>query len=222
MDRFRLWSLLDVQAFDAAKLTTIVAEFMGAASMLMTASGQSQFATATQLLREKFNGLIEVVGDHPPTSYSLNQQCVRLRDAIQNMTWEDRETVATLVVEYIRNLNSELGENVFLYIDDKRRVLYEQPEPPLGEAVSDTFGSDANYEIAAAARCLAFDQPTASVFHLMRATEIALQRLARRFKIKNVTIKEWHNLLQDIDTALAALRQEEAHGPARSRASILC
>jgi hypothetical protein len=43
----------------------------------------------------------------------------------------------------------------------------------------------------------------------MRAAELALRLLARRLRVKKIEIKEWATLLDDLDKALAAMRQQK-------------
>lgn len=113
-----------------------------------------------------------------------------------------------LLKELHNDLLDELRSPYFLMIPSQLRPLYEQKEPPFGEAVAAAFPA-ASYDIAAAARCYAIDEWTASVFHLMRAVEHALRVLARRLKIKKVDTKDWALLIGDVDSALAVIRQRK-------------
>lgn len=77
------------------------------------------------------------------------------------------------------------------------RMAYFNPGfPPFGTDVSRKLGGSRDLE--SAGRCLAFGQPTAAVFHLMRAMEKAVGVMASRLGVENVE-KEWGKLLADIN-----------------------
>jgi hypothetical protein len=72
--------------------------------------------------------------------------------------------------------------------------LYGQ-KAPFGDAVANKF-KRAIDEIENAGNCLALRQPTACVFHLMRAMEIAVRQLGRRLNI-NITPQTTWRLMTD-------------------------
>jgi HEPN domain-containing protein len=59
-------------------------------------------------------------------------------------------------------------------------------------------------DIEEAAKALALQRPTACVFHLMRAMEIAVKRLGKRVGVQNVD-KEWGKILSDIGKGIEAM-----------------
>lgn len=70
-----------------------------------------------------------------------------------------------------------------IYILPGERSQYKASADTLfGEEVCVTFPGTVD-DITEAARCLAFARPTASVFHLMRVTEVGLKALAARLRI---------------------------------------
>lgn len=99
-------------------------------------------------------------------------------------------------------IRDELSSEYFFRLERQDVALYGQSQP-FGEAVADKFPL-ATEDLQSAGDCLALRQPTAAVFHLMRAMEVVVQRLAKRLKIKNLD-RVWGMLLSDIDTAIKAM-----------------
>lgn len=86
--------------------------------------------------------------------------------------------------------------------------LYTNREP-FGPAVADKFRPAAD-EIEHAAQCLALEQPTASIFHLMRAMERVVQSLSENLGIDKLE-REWGKLLSDMHAAIERMSK----GPER-------
>lgn len=165
-----------MQQFDAAKLDATVAGFLTIAS-LFAVCPRTKYDLTRTALAGTFNELSSALGSAPEVSKSLRNQFARLRGSIETATWDNRESVTNLCVEFVHSLTDGLGENVFLYIKSDRRTFYEQPEPPFGPQVEDLF-PNAKLDISHAARCIAFDEWTACVFHLMRVLEHGLRYVA--------------------------------------------
>jgi HEPN domain-containing protein len=77
-------------------------------------------------------------------------------------------------------------------------------DPHFGQDVANKF-SKATSDIQEGAKCLALGRTTASVFHLMRVMEFAVQYLGRRLNIDLVNEKNWHNILDEVDKAIKGL-----------------
>jgi hypothetical protein len=71
-------------------------------------------------------------------------------------------------------IRDELAENLFLQVSKEHIELYHSAVKLFGQEVANQFPSAAVFEIDEAAKCIALDRPTASVFHLMRVLEIAI------------------------------------------------
>lgn len=107
---------------------------------------------------------------------------------------------------FLVQMNSKL-----VLVFDSKHLEYIRPNGPLfGYEVEDAFPK-ASEEITEAAMCLAFHRPTAAVFHLMRAMELAVQRLAEALGKAKPTEKVWGVILADIHKAI----EEMPKGPAR-------
>lgn len=159
-------------------------------------------------LRKNMQGIVGALDDpmaQLPFSYSLREEYERFKITLGNST--DPKELSILSDNLMQNLIAELTSKVFLVIPEEHAEFYRQSEPPFGETVASVF-SEAEYDIRHASRCIALNEWTATVFYLMRAVELALQALAERLKIKDVNIKEWAKLLQDIDRVLLAMRQK--------------
>ena len=63
-------------------------------------------------------------------------------------------------------------------------------------------------EIADAAKCLGVNQPTACVFHLMRAMEVAVRRLAKRFKLPTGQNATWVVLTGNMTDKIATWKKD--------------
>jgi hypothetical protein len=106
------------------------------------------------------------------------------------------------------DLLRELNNNLFLLIAPDRAPLYRQIEPPFGQRVSDTF-PDSQADVSAAARCLALDEWTACVMHLMRALERPLHAMAERMGVTFPAPIEFENWKNIIDQLLKRIADEE-------------
>jgi len=142
-----------------------------------------------------------------PLSPLLRVKIERLTKRMQTMGSRLTITQAESLLKELHNdLVIDLANSLFLTIPFDQAEFYVQSQPLFGQEVGDAF-PDADADIAAAGRCLALEEWTAAVFHLMRASEVALRLLARRLRIRKTEIKEWATLLQDIDRVLIQLRQ---------------
>lgn len=76
-------------------------------------------------------------------------------------------------------LSLELQQTLFVNLRGQNKDLYDQQFGLFGHRVDDVFVDSAS-EISEAGKCLALERYTASVFHLMRAMEIAVSVLANK------------------------------------------
>jgi hypothetical protein len=101
-----------------------------------------------------------------------------------------------------------LTQHYFLLIPVTRRELYEQKNPPFGSVVHSRF-PEANRDIASAARCLAVDEWTAAVFHLMRVAEHGMRDLAKPLGVPCEEAQQWRHVIDGIVSAVKAMEQEK-------------
>jgi len=110
---------------------------------------------------------------------------------------------ATLTVEQRTKLNAAMGQmwsivdaeasGVYAFIVSDKRLdttkLLDAPEQLFAPGVFADLTDHAQEDFRRAARCIAFEQPTAAAFHLMRATEAELRELYRTW-VKRERLKE--------------------------------
>lgn len=109
----------------------------------------------------------------------------------------------------------KLKTSWFLHVSSVDLPLYGKRDL-FGEKVSKKFPK-AIEDIEEAGSCLALGRATASVFHLMRAMEVVVQRLSKSLGIQN-TNREWGKLLSDMGKAVEAMpRGSEAEKRRRKR-----
>jgi len=92
------------------------------------------------------------------------------------------------------------------------RADFVDNEKLFGELAFIEFPS-ARRDIKEAGNCFAAECPTATVFHLMRASEIGLRALARdrnmEFKDKPLEQKEWGHIVTKLDSIVKELRETD-------------
>ncbi|MDR3500368.1 MAG: hypothetical protein P4L72_14210 [Parvibaculum sp.] len=120
----------------------------------------------------------------------------------QGITASDLPQLSQSLHHLTMRIKDEL-ESLFFFRVDGRDVPLYQAQEPFGSEVAEKFPK-AVEDIQEAAKCLALQQSTACVFHLMRAMEVVVKRLGKRLGVKNVE-KEWGKILSDIDGAIRAM-----------------
>lgn len=117
--------------------------------------------------------------------------------------------IEPMLKELHNDIVDDLSHQLFLMVPEDRASLYRQPEPPFGENVAARF-PNAAYDIAAAARCMALDEWTAAVFHLMRVLEKGLHSLATHLGLglsSEIELENWKNIIDQIERGIRALEQ---------------
>jgi hypothetical protein len=112
------------------------------------------------------------------------------------------------MAELDKRLIEELEGAQFYYLGSSAHLL-SAPDQIFGKKIEATFPK-AMEDLDEAAKCLAFSRPTASVFHLMRAMEIAVQNLFSKIGLTGNPEKEWGKLLSDISKAIEAMPKGSA------------
>lgn len=103
----------------------------------------------------------------------------------------------------------ELRERMAVLIDAADSKYYKSEGPLFGAQVANKFPG-ASEDVKEAGNCGALGQGTASVFHLMRAMELAVGQLAEALRIGNLD-REWGKLLSDIHAKIESMPK----GPTR-------
>jgi hypothetical protein len=101
----------------------------------------------------------------------------------------------------------EMESRVVVSLSPRHSALYQSNSPIFGKNVETAFPGAAD-DINEAGKCLAVEQSTAAVFHLMRAMERAIQTLSSKLGIENVE-RDWGKLLSDINTKIVDMPKGE-------------
>ncbi|MFH1652347.1 MAG: hypothetical protein ABID87_09660 [Chloroflexota bacterium] len=137
----------------------------------------------------------------------LSEQVRRLDKLIEQNSVHP-EVLITVLGELHSNIIHEYTSPYFIQINVERRELYEQRAPLFGSDVANTFPS-ASADIAGAGRCLALDEWTACVFHLMRVLEIGLRDLTSRIGLEKraIELENWKTIIDQIEKKIRQLEQ---------------
>ncbi len=125
-----------------------------------------------------------------------------------------------LTVEHARDLNSQVEElretleaeltSIFAYAISPKRLdperLLDQPAALFAPGVFARLPDIARYDLAEAARCIAFEVPTAAAFHLMRATEAVLRGFYRSVASRARRARMWGEITADLRKRRSASR----------------
>lgn len=112
-----------------------------------------------------------------------------------------------LLTNVSTTMTDELQSVKFFKVKPLMESFLEEDISAFGERISDVFPNSAE-DIVEAGKCLALGRSTASVFHLMRAMELAVQRISLRLDFP-ASEKEWGKLLSYISKAIESLPKGE-------------
>ena len=197
--------------FYASKFTAVIASLEQAMGALRTESllqvdGHDPFLRAAMKAREAIDDLDKALPDLP-VSETIKKQAQRMSQSLTVERMSDsygQERAVLLIGELAFNVVHDLSEHLCLMVTGDVRELWEQRNPVFGAVVAARF-PDANPDIAAAARCLALDEWTAAVFHLMRVLEHGLRDLADRVGHTfptPVEYQQWEAIIVNIEAAI--------------------
>lgn len=127
------------------------------------------------------------------TKVAAGRAVKRLRARKKRISYNE---VAAINKSLDERLDDELS-SVQFYCMSKQSDAYYTPEEPLFGTNVELVFSKASDNISEAGKCFAVGRYTASVFHLMRAMEVAIKILSAELGIVNVE-REWGKLLSDM------------------------
>lgn len=102
----------------------------------------------------------------------------------------------------------ELSDKRFLYVPPDFAKFYNKDDL-FGIDVFDKF-KDARGDIKNAGNCYAVGEPTACVFHLMRAMEVVVRKLGKRMNVNIPPGTTWRKITGDMDAKIKALPDDTA------------
>jgi hypothetical protein len=211
---YRLWSLLDMERH-------LAGNWMATVAVIQRLRWLLTFASQSQTARDEFdNGLKSCEGwlreeiASLPFSSSLKLQVGRmfkeLHEAGTSHPSQGQRAIA-VIDEVSFNIQEELKEHLFFVVPATRKQWFDEDDKGLfGEAVSITF-PESTPEIAEAGRCFALARWTASVFHLMRALELALHKWALELGVDQfnaLELENWKNILDAARKKIEGLEQQ--------------
>ncbi|WP_348267372.1 hypothetical protein P8936_16660 [Edaphobacter paludis] len=123
------------------------------------------------------------------------------------------EQVASGLTELQNRVDDQLARRSFYQLRPETADFFEV-QNPFGESVAVCFPS-ASHDIAEACKCFACDRFDATIYHLMRAMEVALCCLAKRVRVRYSP--SWMTYLDQIDKVLRSKVKKSASRKARLR-----
>ena len=133
----------------------------------------------------------------------LLSRAVKQPDDLLALKHADAERLEATLESVRTNFLIQMNSKLVLVFDTNHAEYLRSSEPPFGREVDDAFPRAAS-EISEAAKCLAFQRPTATVFHLMRAMELAVEALGNALG-KELKDKTWGVMLSEISKAIEAM-----------------
>jgi hypothetical protein len=188
------------------------------------AKGQGDLRVSSDGLTPLRNELGEVLGallerrEELPIKWQMRTKIERLQQRVLSDQTLTVAQVELLCKELDNDIIAALAEPWFLMIPSERREFYEQRTPPFGMDVANQFPATIR-DIAAASRCMALDEWTAAVFHLMRVLERGLHRFAGIVGLPmsdDIELANWKNIIDQIEAKLREMEQTQPKGAAKS------
>jgi HEPN domain-containing protein len=138
----------------------------------------------------------------PVTQKAVSRAITALRARKSPLTYRQ---LGVLNKEVMGRLEDEISSLQYYCIPKSAATYYSPPEPLFGHIVEVRI-PEANDDIVEGGKCFAVGRYTASIFHLMRAMETAVQALSSALRIENVE-REWGKLLSDIAKKVEAMER---------------
>ncbi len=140
-------------------------------------------------------------------TYASAEECLDLQGRAKRtpegnycLSCADTERLTWMLQNLRMNFCSQMSSKIILVLQTKHSHYMAEDISFFGHDVEDAFPA-ASEDIAEAAKCLALQRYTAVVFHLMRAMESAIQKLAGHLGV-SCAEKVWGHLLSDISKAI--------------------
>jgi len=132
----------------------------------------------------------------------VGAEITRFQAALEKVPLQD---IAQRCDHLKERLLDELKDEFYFHVSRADRQYYGQTSP-FGETVTRKFAA-AVEDFEQAAKCLALQQATACVFHLMRGMETAVRRLARKLNMPINSQTTWRQLTNNMDVIINNMPQ---------------
>jgi hypothetical protein len=221
--RFRLVTLEEIMdSFDAIGMMLSFRDIaIATASMDEFLSTKKRNATFSPdaALSETLANLTEHVKSLPVsyvTKHKLDRTAARLSDPNGDLMLGE---ASLLLKELLNDITLDAGIAMFLVVPIDDSFYYQEPELLFPQSTLEVF--EVEEDAYAACRCLALNEWTASVFHLMRVLEIGLHELRTRLQLPPKPRNEWHHLITDIENEIGRLKGLDHKDKARLSDDVL-
>lgn len=162
---------------------------------------KGQYDVIRKFVGELLSKLVSSLTTRLPLE-STTDQVRRLDELVQNGA--PFKEVKTAVLELKNRMHDELDKLEFFFVK-RDSIEYYSGKFLLGKGFEDKIDS-AREDIAEAGKCLALGRTTATVFHLMRVMELAVQRLAIKLNISiNTNVDSWNDIMGRVQTVIKAM-----------------
>jgi hypothetical protein len=198
----RVWSLWEMLEFNAH---SFVHSMNGIAHLVGIANRDAKWLLKDQSRKDFLLGILDTLILHLKNlNLRLSLKKAETLKFSLNMKYEDTTSHAAFIDQNFNELKERIqdeleGKVFYAFSKDTEYLLADAPL--FGEEVGDKFPK-ATEDISEAGKCLALERSTASVFHLMRAMELAVQALYTAIGLMGNPEREWGKLLSDIHGAI--------------------
>jgi hypothetical protein len=203
----RLWSLWDMYNFKIKPLID-AQDVLSQCTYMMANKHRDMHPVVNNGIRENIVALIENLEiELPPERFEFCRKSLgRLRETVV------KSSQTAPILEHLQDLRVRLldeCEMIFcVSLDDSEKALFEQQSPLFGDNVEAKMNA-ASEDISEAGKCLALNRPTASVFHLMRVMERAVQMFGDMMGIPLANEQNWQNILDQINKKIKFLDHKQ-------------
>jgi hypothetical protein len=143
---------------------------------------------------------------------SVVQHLSRIKQTIDARVELTPESLVAMMTEVQNRMVDELSSRLFLAVPEIQESFYKD-RSLFGNDVEKKF-TEMSEDISEAGKCLALNRNTASVFHLMRIMELAVQRFGTQLGVTLASEQNWQVILDQIN---AAIRKRDAKRPDTKR-----
>jgi hypothetical protein len=132
---------------------------------------------------------------------SVLNHCDRIMQHLEGGGVMNDPRFRELLVGLLERAEDELKQQRFMAIRTEELGYFEPSSPPWGDEIDQAF-PDLSEDICEAAKCIALNRSTASVFHLMRVMESVVPQMARHLGIERIA-GNWGVILGQMDAVTA-------------------
>jgi len=137
-------------------------------------------------------------------SAAVEPELQRFQGALQSPIQMEPFAKLAQRCDHLRNRILDELENEYFFQVDRSEVQLYKKRGLFGTRVTKKFNAALD-DIVNAGNCLAVQQPTACVFHLMRAMEVAVRKLSKRLNITITPQTTWRQMTNEMDTKIRAM-----------------